>query len=107
MHDPWLEEYSQLEDGSLGVLSKDASEWSGLFYEKINLSSFPSSHDFYGKKTYINKDVPFMIIGYVGRPETLPICASTLPKGALGADVIQVLACGFSCQALRCWILPL
>lgn len=107
MHDPWLAEYSRLEDGSLGVISKEASEWMSTFYEKIDLTSFPSSNDFSGKRIFIDKDLPFMVISCVGRPMTLPICISPVSIGMLGADVIQVLAAGTLCQALRCWILPL
>ena len=82
-------------EGFLSIPSCE-SITSGYLYNKIDLSTYPSSRDFIGNKIQIFENDAAIVLKYIGRPEIVvrdPIW--------FRYDVYSILCCGFIGQIFR------
>ena len=83
---------STTEEG-LTTLGSHLSKRHAVVYEHINLQSYPSCNDFFGKSTVIEDGVQGIVIEKIGRPESI-----IQSKCWEQYDVYAVLFDGYTCH---------
>jgi hypothetical protein len=80
------------EDGLMTVSNCGSCDM-GLVYERINVASYPSSNDFFGKTVVLEDGLQGIITKKVGRPFKI-LEADAWKK----YDIYEVLFKGYTCQ---------